>query len=143
MTIDFLRLHHAFTLDVRAAPSSADEIQQLYRYIGREAVPEEYIVLISQFSEAEIRIMDEGYLRIWGAAGCVEMNASYRIQHYMPGALAIGDDEGGQVIFYARGSNGFGLYKTGFGNLDMQDAVFIARALTDLLVLGKGIERLI
>lgn len=92
-------------------------------------------------ADVELKVMDStSYIRIWGAAGCSEMNAAYHIQDYIPHALAIGDDEGGKVIFYAEGKEGFGLYLVGFGNLDLDDAVYIAPSLEALLIEGIGAE---
>ena len=92
-------------------------------------------------ADVEVKVMDStSYIRIWGAAGCSEMNAAYHIQDYIPQALAIGDDEGGKVIFYAEGKEGFGLYLVGFGNLDLDDAVYIAPSLETLLIEGIGAE---
>ncbi|MEE3664907.1 hypothetical protein V2I52_23885 [Brenneria sp. g21c3] len=71
------------------------------------------------------------------------MNESYHIQKYIPDAIAIGDDERGQVIFYATEGDGYGLYKVGFKNLDIEDAVFISNSLYDLLMKGNGADDLI
>ena len=60
----------------------------------------------------------------------------------MPGAIPIGDNGGGEVIFYADGSNGFGLYQVKYGNLDLEDATWIAPDLEALLYRGEGIDRI-
>lgn len=72
-------------------------------------IPDEYTQFISKISEVGILVKNDFYIRIWGAKGCMEMNESYNIQKYIPSALAIGDDEGGQTIFYAEGNHGYGL----------------------------------
>ena len=64
----------------------------------------------------------------------------FRIIFHTLWRLAIGDDEGGKVIFYAEGKEGFGLYLVGFGNLDLDDAVYIAPSLEALLIEGIGAE---
>ncbi|MBX9624137.1 MAG: SMI1/KNR4 family protein [Gemmataceae bacterium] len=68
------------------------------------------------------------------------MDEGYMIRHRIPGAIPIGDDGGGQVIFYAQGRDGFGLYHVGYGNLDIQDAKYIAPSLSDFLSRNKGID---
>lgn len=83
------------------------------------------------------------YIRIWGPAGCIEMDEGYGIRRRIPGAFPVGDDGGGHVIFYQNGKDGFGLYHVGYGNLVGDDAIWIAPTLADLLTKGKGIERLI
>lgn len=53
---------------------------------------EECINFIPEFSEAEVLVQGDTYIRIWGAEGCIEMNESYHIQKYTPEAISIGDD---------------------------------------------------
>jgi len=54
------------------------------------------------------------------------MDVGYGISKWIPGVLPIGDDGGGEVIFYANGKRGSGLSHVGYGNLDLDDAVWIA-----------------
>ncbi|MGY5954942.1 SMI1/KNR4 family protein [Kosakonia sp. BK9b] len=143
MTHDFFKLHRLYRLVEHDAPDNAEAIYSLKALFSDSPVPDEYLCFISQMTEAEILVNNAVYLRVWGAAGCAEMNEAYLIQHYMPRALAIGDNEEGEVIFYAPGKNGFGLYKVGFGNLDMADAQFIAPSLVALLIEGAGAENLL
>lgn len=86
----------------------------------------------------EILVDGEGYIRIWGAALCLEMNEAHCIQTYLPGALAIGDDEGGGALIYTKGTQGQGLYLARFGNLVSADALFIAPSLREFLYDGIG-----
>jgi hypothetical protein len=44
------------------------------------------------------------------------------------------------VIFYMNGESGFGLYHAGYGDLDADDAVFIASSLSDLLEHASGVD---
>lgn len=143
MKIDISKLHHDFRIDVKSSGSSDMEIKEMQDYFSEMSIPREYTDLISELTEIEILVRDDSYIRIWGAIGCIEMNESYHIQKYIPGALAIGDDEGGQVIFYALGNNSHGVYKIGFGNLDFEDAIFIADSLYELLMNGRGVDNLI
>ncbi|CAH02162.1 uncharacterized protein KLLA0_B05269g [Kluyveromyces lactis] len=142
MKINISKLHENFKLEVKNAGSSDEEINTIRTIFSGKEIPEEYLCFISQVSEAEILVQGKSYIRIWGAEGCIEMNESYHIQKYIPNAIAIGDDEGGQVIFYATGDDGYGLYKVGFGNLDIEDAVFISNSLYDLLMKGNGTDNL-
>lgn len=143
MKINVSEFHEDFRLDVRKTGSSEKEIKRMRDFFKGTSIPEEYVNFISEISEAEILVQGDAYIRIWGAQGCVEMNESYHIQKYIPEAVAIGDDEGGQAIFYANGKNGYGIYKVGFGNLDIDDATFISKSLYDLLVKGEGADNLI
>ena len=133
-------LNKKFRVDAYQPASSELDIKEMTNYFRAMVIPYEYISVVSQMSEAEILVPGKTYLRLWGAKGCVEMNAAYEIQKYIPCALAIGDNEGGEVILYCEGKNGFGLYKVGFGNLDINDAKFISTSLTSLLVEGVGVD---
>ncbi|ELY2857447.1 SMI1/KNR4 family protein [Cronobacter dublinensis] len=143
MNNDFFKLNKSFRLDTYAAASKENDIYALKGYFKNINIPEDYLDFINQMSEAEILVLDEVYLRIWGARGCLEINKEHHVQKYIPESFAIGDDEGGQIVFYAKGSKGYGLYKVGFGNLDINDAEFIAPSLRSLLIDGVGAEVLV
>ena len=75
-----------------------------------------------------------------GAKGCIEMNSAHHIQKYIPDSLAIGDDECSNAVLYANGSNGFGIYMVSFGDLDVNEMVYIADSLEAFFVKEKGID---
>jgi hypothetical protein len=102
-------------------------------------VPREYLELAVEATEIELQHKGGQYIRIWGPKGCIEMDEGYGIGQRIPGAIPIGDDGGGQVIFYLDGKQGFGLYHVGYGNLDCGAAVYVARSLADLLTRSIGI----
>ncbi|ELY2798519.1 SMI1/KNR4 family protein [Cronobacter dublinensis] len=143
MNTDFFKLNKIFRLDAYTEASEKKDIDALKNHFKGVSIPEDYLNFINQMSEAEILVLDEVYLRIWGAKGCLEINKEHHVQKYIPKSFAIGDDEGGQIIFYAEGNNGYGLYKVGFGNLDINDAEFIAPSLRSLLIDGVGAEILV
>ena len=68
------------------------------------------------------------------------MNKSYHIQHYIPNSLAIGDDEGENVLIYATGSKGFGLYLVPFGYLYINALQYVAGSLSELLRDNVGMD---
>ncbi|WGA66941.1 SMI1/KNR4 family protein [Escherichia fergusonii] len=134
-------LYKRFILSLWQPLTDENDIYKLIKKYFHIAIPDEYLTFITLMADVELKVMDStSYIRIWGAAGCSEMNAAYHIQDYIPHALAIGDDEGGKVIFYAEGKEGFGLYLVGFGNLDLDDALYIAPSLEALLIEGIGAE---
>ncbi|EOC1289972.1 SMI1/KNR4 family protein [Cronobacter muytjensii] len=143
MNTDFFKLNKIFRLDAYNEASEKKDIDALKAYFKGVNIPEDYLSFINQMSEAEILVLDEVYLRIWGAKGCLEINKEHHVQKYISKSCAIGDDEGGQIIFYAEGNKGYGLYKVGFGNLDINDAEFIAPSLRSLLIDGVGAEILV
>ena len=52
----------------------------------------------------------------------------------------IGNDLGDFVYYYAKGNEGFGLYRDEGGSLCIERAEKIADSLTDFLVKGVGID---
>ena len=82
----------------------------------------------------------EKYIRLWGAKGCIEMNDAYHIQQYIPESLAIGDDECSNALLYARGNRGFGVYIVSFGNLGIDEMVYIADSLEAFFVNKEGMH---
>jgi len=119
--------------------SSDVEIDELIQF-SKIDVPEEFIQIIKEKTELEIQVDDKKYIRIWGANGCIEMNAAYSVQKYIPNSLAIGDDECCNVILYASGHEGFGVYMVSLSDLDVDEMVFIANSLEDFFVKGKGLD---
>ena len=104
------------------------------------AVPPDYLELVGEVTETELQHAGGQYIRIWRPSGCVEMDEAYGIRRRIPGAVPIGDDGGGRVIFYQPDKHGSGLYHVGYGNLDPVDAIWIAPTLADFLTKGTGIE---
>ncbi len=130
-----------FRVDAQKASSTDDEIKQLETF-SPISIPTEFIELIRSGSEFEILVKGDVYIRIWGAAGCLEMNEAYEVQDNIGDSLAIGDNEGGSALMYMTGPKGFGVYMAEFGCLDADEAVFIAPSLHELLVNNVGIDRL-
>lgn len=135
-------LSNLYSIEGKEDPANEEEIQLLKNYSSIE-VPLDYLEIVRQATEVEINVNNQKYIRIWKPTGCIEMNENYNIQEFIPNSLAIGDDEGGSTLIYLNGTEGFGLYITGFGDLDADDAVKIAPCLRDLLVDNIGIDRLL
>lgn len=119
--------------------SSAVEIDELIRF-SKIDIPEEFIQIIQEKTELEILVDDKKYIRLWGANGCIEMNDAYGIQKYIPGSLAIGDDECCNVLLFANGSEGFGVYMVSLSDLDVDEMIFIAHSLEDFFVKEIGVD---
>lgn len=119
--------------------SSDVEIDELHQF-SKIDIPVEFIQIIKEKTELEIQVDDKKYIRIWGANGCIEMNTAYCIQKYIPNSLAIGDDECCNILLYAYGHEGFGVYMVSLSDLDIEEMVFIAGSLEDFFVNEKGVE---
>ena len=127
-----------FKLFQKGPPATVREIDELRSYLGD--VPKEYVGLVSEGTDVELGHDSGRYKRIWGPGWCVNMDEGYHFRKWMPNVIPIGDNGGCVLIFYARGSRGVGLYNVGFGDVDLDEAVWIASSLFDLLVLGDGVE---
>lgn len=139
-----MNLHSSFSVGAKEPPSSEAEITQLALFAKRHGliVPDEYLELVREASEIELIVDSKGCIRIWSAAGTVEMNQEYEVQKYLPEALAIGDDEGGKALAMMGGEQGRGLYRFSFSDPDRAEAVFIARSMRALLQHGVGVDQL-
>lgn len=133
------KMSKSFELVASDEKSSDAEINELIHY-SKIDVPIEFIEIIKEKTELEILVNNEKYIRVWGAKGCIEMNSAYHIQKYIPDSLAIGDDECSNAVLYANGSNGFGIYMVSFGDLDVNEMVYIADSLEAFFVKEKGID---
>lgn len=131
-------LHETLRILASRQPATSGQISSLVATYP--SIPHEYLALVTQATEIELEHKSGQYLRIWGPDGCREMDNGYDISERIPGAIPIGDDGGGMVIFYMDGKNGFGLYHVGYGNLDASDAVFTAPSLTALLENAVGVD---
>lgn len=132
-------LDHSFQIAAAEDASSEAEIAALTAF-SEIPVPPEYVSIIRRHAELELSVSGTGYLRIWGAGGCVEMNEAYQIQKYIPGSLAIGDDGGGNVLLYTAGEAG--LYAVPLNDLGTDGLTRIADSLAALLVGGEGVRAL-
>ena len=133
------KMSKSFELVASDEKSSDAEINELIHY-SKIDVPVEFIEIIKEKTELEILVNNEKYIRVWGAKGCIEMNSAHHIQKYIPDSLAIGDDECSNAVLYANGSNGFGIYMVSFGDLDVNEMVYIADSLEAFFVKEKGID---
>jgi len=122
--------------------SSEQEIKEMIEK-SKITIPKDYIEIIQNKSEIEIRVSGKKIIRIWGAVGCIEMNEAYNIQKYLPNTWAIGDDEGGNAIIYSNGKHGFGIYAVSFNDLEEDEKTFIAPSLYDFFVNGIGVNNFI
>jgi len=133
-----LRINPKFRILAKSKPADECDIILLVNKFGH--VPEQFLELVREATEIEIQHENGIYLRFWGPKGCVEMDDGYAISQRIAGAISIGDDGGGRVVFYMDGKSGFGLYIVGYGAIDADDATWITATLEELLVDAKGIN---
>ena len=133
------KMSKSFKITMSDIKSSDIEIDELIQY-SKIDIPLEFLEIIKERTELEILVNGEKYIRIWGANGCIEMNDAYHIQKYIPNSLAIGDDECSNAVLYANGNNGFGVYMVSFGDLSIDEIVYIADSLEAFLVNEEGID---
>lgn len=128
----------SFTMLAKGHPASQAQIDTAVVYFG--SLPQDFIDLVREATEVELQHRNGQYVRIWGPMGCINMDEAYGIRKRIPNAIPIGDDGGGHVLFFANGKQGEGLYHVGYGNLDLDDAIWIAESLGRFLAKAVGIE---
>lgn len=128
----------SFKLLAKGAPATQEQINAAVEYFG--SLPQEFIDLAREATEVELQHLNGQYVRIWGPLGSIDMDEGYGIRLRIPDAIPIGDDGGGHVLFFSHGKQGDGLYHVGYGNLDLDDAIWIADTLGSFVVNAKGIE---
>lgn len=133
------KLNSRFRIINSQNPACLDEINDLKEFSLID-IPSEYLELIEEKTDIEMRIDNEVYMCIWGAEGCVDMNDSMEVQECLPKSLAIGSDGGSAILAYLFGEKGFGLYLIWEGDLDTDSSVKIANNLNEFLVEGLGID---
>lgn len=133
------KMSKQFDLVARDEKSSNIEINELIHY-SKIDIPNEFIEIIKEETELEIKVNNGKYIRIWGARGCIEMNSAYHIQKYISDSLAIGDDECGNAVLYANGNDGFGVYMVSFSDLDVNEMVYIADSMEAFFVKEEGMD---
>ena len=133
------KIGEEFEIVTSETSSSNIEIDELIQF-SRIDIPCEFLDIIKEKTEIEILVNKEKYIRLWGAKGCIEMNDAYHIQQYIPESLAIGDDECCNALLYARGNRGFGVYIVSFGNLGIDEMVYIADSLEAFFVNKEGMH---
>lgn len=128
----------SFTILAKGPPANQEQIDAAVVYFGN--LPQEFVDVTREATEIELQHRNGQYVRIWGPMGCIDMDEGYGIRQRIPDAIPIGDDGGGHVLFFATGKRGKGLYHVGYGNLDVDDAIWIADTLGSFLANAKGIE---
>lgn len=136
--LDDISKSGVFRILAKKPRATPEHIQQLINYFHN--CLEEYLDLVREATEIEIQHVDGQYVRIWGPLGCIEMDEGYGIRKHIPSAFPIGDEGGSRVLFFADGNQGHGLYHVGYGNLDLEDAIWIASDLRSFLVDAEGID---
>lgn len=135
-----MKLHASLRLLAQGPPATDDQCGRLKARFPQ--VPAEYVDLTREATELELSRGSGCNLRIWGPDGCADMDEGYRISERIPEAVPVGDDGGGRVLLYMRGTRGDGLYVVGLGDLDRDDARWISRDLRGLLSDGEGLNSL-
>ncbi|MFS1514345.1 SMI1/KNR4 family protein [Chengkuizengella sp. SCS-71B] len=136
------RLSEIYTIEAKDRPATAEEIEQLKKN-SPVSLPSDYIKLLKEATDVEMTIQNGKLIRIWGITGMngvIELNAAYEVQQNIPDSLVIGDDGGDMALLFFNGSDGFGLYLTGFGDLDEETAIKISPTLSDFFINKVGVE---
>lgn len=139
----FDRLNKIYTIEAKDRPATDDEIKQLQAF-SPVSLPLDYISFLQDATDVEIMVKNGKLIRVWGITGMngvIELNEAYEVQKNIPNSLVIGDDSGDMALLLLNGNDGFGLYLTGFGDLDEETAVKIAPTLNDFFIDKVGVEK--
>jgi hypothetical protein len=132
------QLNPMFRVLASRPAATAEQLSEVELHFGH--IPPDYRLLVGEGTELELQHHDGQYIRIWGPLGSKEMDEGYGIKARITDAFPIGDDGGGRVIFYQDGARGPGLHHVGYGNLDSEDAIWIALDPPSLLGECSGID---
>ncbi len=125
-----------------------NDIDEVIR-VSPVSLPNDYIEFLKQISGEhnpgpEFELQDKGLsIWIWSASMALEKLEEFNRpsnQKFIRNAWLFGNDLGDLVYFYGTGKDGFGLYRTSEGWLDIENADKIADTITDFLVDGVGID---
>lgn len=134
-----LSFAHDYHLHAYGPPATVEEIE---RFVARYAeLPPGYLSLVRQATGIVLLWQRRGELRLWGPDEAMGMDDAYGVSASLPGAVAIGDNGGGELIVHGEGTDGPALYLVAAGSLFLdEDAPMIARDLTTLLERGQGAD---
>lgn len=136
-------LHPALTIASKDPACTEQEIRELAVF-SPIIVPDDYLNLVREATEVEIKA-DLGvdglwFLRIWGPAGCIDMNDAYNIQKEIPESLALGDNEGCGFLILLADEAQPGIYLIRTSYINRKGAIYLAKNLSDLLVKGENLK---
>ena len=134
-----LSLAPGYHLDACGPPATAAAIA---RFVARYAAPPPgYFEVVRRATGIVLLWQRRGELRLWGPDEAIGMDDAYGVSVCLPGAIAIGDNGGSELIMQGEGIAGPGLYLVATGSLFLdEDAPWIAPDLNALLERGEGAE---
>lgn len=134
--MDINKNYRIFSYGPPATPSDIARFVQQY-----EPVPSGYVELVNKATGIVLLWNLRGELRLWGPDEAIGMNEAYGVSANLPGAVAIGDNGGGELIIHGDGPSGAGLYLVDTGSLFLDnDAPWLAPDLKALLEQGEGAD---
>ena len=151
------KLNHRLMIDldsVRIVPGGEEDIEEVIEQSPIQ-LPEDYLKFLHTISGNEKNgiafLVDQDVdpdstltIFIWSASYSLdkldELSEAIPEDEFFDNAWMIGDDLGDFVYYYAKGNEGFGLYRDEGGSLCIERAEKIADSLTDFLVKGVGID---
>src|SRR5688572_10223633 len=132
------RLDPRFRLVVMRPPPTEAELERwsAFALASGTGLPLDFLALLRAGPAVEMRVEGDRFIRFWAPENALHMTVAHHLQTYIPGGLAIGDDEGEVVYVLMTGPSGYGIHRTSFDDPDPTEAVFVASSVTTLLVDG-------
>ncbi len=117
--------------------ASAEELTALAQKFP--GLPSSFHELMALGTDVEMNYKGT-YLRLYGPATILDMNAGYEISTVIPGAVPVGDNGSGSAVVWTYGVEGVrqGLYRVAYGDLGRDTLNYIAATLEALLVRGEA-----
>lgn len=115
-----------------ADPDSIFLLERFFETFGKK-LPNDLREILEATDGAE-GMINENFLRLWGASDIIESNKSYQADLYAPGLLLFGTNGGGEAYaFDTRPVNSMPVVEVPFIGMDLKYANFQASTLTDFL----------
>lgn len=125
------KLHHDVRGLARQKGASAPELAALSQRFPD--LPGAFLELFGAATDLELSYRGT-YVRFYGPDGCLEMDRAYDISRRIPGAVVVGDNGGSEAIVFMAPPPGPGLFRVGYGALDVEEFKQVASSLEALLI---------
>lgn len=115
-------------------PIKCRDIEYVVDKLGRP-LPDDYLQFMGKNKTVEIEVhydSDFEYIAIYDVLDSKSRMDDIGLYDTIPNAVPIGDNGGSELIIYATGNSGFGLYLVDFSVISIDEAIYIGESFTHL-----------
>lgn len=145
MSADWLALLDgpAYTWELRNPGATEEELERLAAFFGR-LLPDDYAAFLRMSNGAILSYDDEWYMRLWTSSDIPSWSAAYGfVPSAIPGAIAFGDDGGGEGLVFdvrpERPDGRYPIFLVNFVTIGWKDAIHVADDFRGLVSLKQGL----